>query len=407
MKRFTPRVILVIGWIAFMLFAYPGYLDFEATYALIDSRSTSYSGDGAPMLAFVWRWVSIILSGPTGMLVLQATLTLVGAYYLLRRVVADRSAAILACALLLFPPVIATVARICTDGAQVAFLLAGIVLLFNERRWVKLVALAALVVATAMRPGGATATLPIIVLAFEWKPDLHWFKRAALAFGAWIVVVAIATGATWTLVDRDVDGRAATLASIDILGTASRVGTIHDGDLAWAVFRATEAHHVRAADLLITARHDFMRTYPAAYVAHRADIFKRVLGFARLKSTWDPVYTRTTPSRESRYWIDHAARHSFVQIKLIDVVTVFSKTPLFTPYVYLVIALVLLGFAIKRRQRLEVMLLASGILYEVSLAVVADVPTFRSSHWLIASTMLAVAITIARTLAARRARPPA
>lgn len=407
MTRFTPRVILVIGLIVCLLYAYPGYLDDDAVWALMNSRENAYTNAGWPMLAYVWRWVSIAISGPAGMLLLQATFTLVGAYYLARRVIADRPAALVAVAVLLFPPVLATVARICVDGTQVAFLLVGVVLLSRERRWVKLVGLAALVIATVMRPGGAAATLPVVLIGFEWTPDLGRLKRFGLAFGVWIGVVVVGAAAVWALVDREPDARGARLAIHDILDTAPTLDRI-DSDVAWAVFRAsTGARDDDTAAFLVDARHDLVRNYPGAYAASRARTFWRTLGFARLKSSWDPVYTRTTPFLKARDWLRHAARHSAVQKGLNAAVTRLGKTPLFWPYVYFAIAFALLGIAIKRRQQLELLLLASGIAHELSLAIVVDVPTFRHSHWLIVSTLLALAFTIARTVAARRSRSPA
>jgi hypothetical protein len=406
MKRFTPRVILVIGWVVFMLYAYPGFLDHDAVWALMNSREDKYTNAGWPMFAYVWHWLSLFVGGPPGMLFLQATFTLVGAYHVVRRVVPDRLAAVIASGLLLFPPVMATVARLCVDSSQVAFLLVGVVLLLSDKRWVKIIGLAALLIATVMRPGGAAATLPLVVLAFEWKPELPRLSRFGLAFGVWIAIVLAGIGSMWLLVDREYQYRDAQLARHDILEVAKTLEPL-DGEFAWAVFRASIPLTDETAAFLVDARRDLMRSHPGAFAAHRARWFWRSLGLKRLRSSWDPVYTKTTPSKQARVWLHHAARHSAVQKTLNNAVRAFGKTPLFWPYVYFAIAIALLGVAIKRRRMLEGMLVASGLAHELSLAIVAEVPTFRHSHWLIVSTLIALAITIVRMVEARRAKAKA
>ena len=73
-----------------------------------------------------------------------------------------------------------------------------------------------------------------------------------------------------------------------------------------------------------------------------------------------------------------------------------STGVLFRPYVYLAIALILLPLALRRRERAAVVLLASGIAYELALFVVTSDAEYRYSHWMIVATLLAVVVLIAR-----------
>ncbi|MGE0395415.1 MAG: hypothetical protein AB7T06_01715 [Kofleriaceae bacterium] len=276
-------------------------------------------------------------------------------------------------------------------------------LLAAEQRRTKFVGLVALVIATAMRPGGAAATLPIILVIFDWNTGVGQLKRLGIAIGAWIGVIIIGTALLWAFVDRDIDGREAMLASVDVRGTASRLEKIDDAQLAWAVFLAT-APRRGSEKMLVSARRELVLAHPKEYLSHRAELFGRLLGLGSRGAEWQPAYTRIMPSRDARHMVRHTARHSYLQRKLNDAVITLSATPLFQPVFYLAAAVVLLGLAIKRRRRIEIAVLASGICHELSLAVVADTATFRSSHWLVVSTLVASAIAITRWWLARRAQ---
>jgi hypothetical protein len=67
------------------------------------------------MMSFVWRWVDTLIAGPLGMLCIQSTAMLWGLYKILSRFIAARSAALIAVALLLFPPNLVVMAVIWKD----------------------------------------------------------------------------------------------------------------------------------------------------------------------------------------------------------------------------------------------------------------------------------------------------
>ena len=71
-----------------------------------------------------------------------------------------------------------------------------------------------------------------------------------------------------------------------------------------------------------------------------------------------------------------------------------SLTPLFTPSLYLALALVLAGFA--RRQRDVLAILVAGVAFELSLLLTAASADYAQSCWMIASTCLAAAMLVAR-----------
>jgi hypothetical protein len=77
--------------------------------------------------------------------------------------------------------------------------------------------------------------------------------------------------------------------------------------------------------------------------------------------------------------------------------TVVRATPVFEPWIYLAISLLLLPLA--RRQRDVLALLCSGLVLESTLVLLAPSADYRYSHWMVITTCLAVIV-----LTARRAR---
>jgi hypothetical protein len=142
-------------------------------------------------------------------------------------------------------------------------------------------------------------------------------------------------------------------------------------------------------------------SHPGAYLAHRAATTRYVLALPG-----SPVYSPVMMHRlqytglvaqlgvgtgwsDLQGWMQRKAQW------------LAKKTPLFRPWMYLVLALVLLPFA--RRQRDVLALLLSGLGLEASLFVLAPTPDYRYSHWMVVCTCLAVVMLVARR--ARRATP--
>jgi hypothetical protein len=71
-----------------------------------------------------------------------------------------------------------------------------------------------------------------------------------------------------------------------------------------------------------------------------------------------------------------------------------EHTPLFSPWMYLILAFLLLPLA--HRQRDVAALLASGIVYELTQTITATNADHARSHWLIATVGIAVILLVAR-----------
>ncbi|MDB4956289.1 MAG: hypothetical protein JWO36_3858 [Myxococcales bacterium] len=430
----TARRILIIGWLVFALYAYPGYLSVDSIDQLIDSRVGAFTDWHSPMMTEVWRIVGWFVSGPAGMLLLQSIVFLVGAFALFRRVVTERAAAIAAVCMLVFPPVMATLAVIWPQSQLAAYLVACAVAATSKRRAIRIASLGFAFLACGMCGGGTIATLPIIVLGWQWHVGWRRWHQYATATGVWLIIALAALGVSSLLVDAKTDRNTIELATTDIVGILNYAPELTDGDIATAFegvtlpsplalqarARASYGHPERytagaaplfespstptALDALLHVRRSLALTYPGAYVAHRWHETVRILGLSRTKQ-WKPVYTSFVESAALRDPIRYTARHAPVQKVLMFGVRALEHTFLFHPYWYLILALLLAPLAIKRGQRDAVLLLSSGIVYELAQAVTCTTPSFRDSFWLVVATSLAIIIMRFRQQSQKRPKP--
>jgi hypothetical protein len=129
---------------------------------------------------------------------------------------------------------------------------------------------------------------------------------------------------------------------------------------------------------------------PRAYLAAHWDRFQDLTGLAPdppRANVWN-VFLEDFPQSEL---IDHAAAPSdFQQVTGGIFHWLAGATPLFRPWIYIVIALALL--ALCCRDRLTAGLFVSGLFYEASFFPVGVDPDYRYSHWLILCTVIATVL---------------
>jgi hypothetical protein len=414
----TPPRILTAGWLVFLLYAYPGYIGAEAADQLFDSRVGEITDWHSPMMTVVWRVVGVVISGPAGMLLLQSLLLLVGSFTLLRQRLPERTAAIAACAVLLFPPVLATTGQIHQDAQLAGFVVAGAAALTSVRLGVRLAGLGLLVIACGLPAGGALAVFPIILACFWWRPTSNRWSRLGVAAAASALVVITSSVVVYAVVDVRSERNEVSLAMSDILGTLQYAPDLTDpeartelGDAQLAVlanlqeraravygkpstyaagderfFEAPPNKEARKA--LYAARRSLALAYPRAYLRHRWRAMTHVLALSRSRSSV-VAYTMFVAVREHNVALQHAARHSSVQRWLVAPVRWISRTVIHRPYVYALLALVLLPLALLRRRPDAAALLASGLAYETALLFVTVRVSGTESHLLVVTTLLA------------------
>jgi hypothetical protein len=424
---FRARVVLAAGWIAFLLYAYPGFMSFDSAVQLREARAGHYSDWHPPVMAFIWRYLDMVVAGPLLMLLLQSGLLLFGSYALLRRVARPTYAACGAAGILLFPPIATAMAVIWKDSLMVGAVVAGLALVLAESRRRRIAGLALFALAAAVRYNGFTITLVPMIALFRWNDATGALRRYAVATIAWLATVGCAQLANRALVDEPMHPWHGSVAMFDIVGTIRFSPPLDDDTLAEAL-RGTPllvAHdfqrEARAAydptagvfriidtfmkqptdaeqrDAVARAWWQLVSAHPTAYLEHRWQVFERVLSLQREAEPW--IWTgidgtgadlvQLTPTR--------------FQNKLMRAAHRFATSWLMRVWVYLLSSLVVGAIAIAMRDRVAIAIVVSAISAELVLLIAAPTDDFRYSLWLVVAALLATFHVVATRLL--RARP--
>ncbi len=423
-QRVSPRTILWIGFAVFLLYAFPGYMSNDSVDQLLDARGGAFSDAHPPVMAEEWRLLDQIITGPILMLLVQGSLFLVGLYGILRHVMAARAAAVSAVAVMLFPPVLTTMAVIWKDSQMAAFLLAGTALLLGPRLPRRVLGLVLLSLGCAFRHNAFAAEVPLVGLLFVWRPGLRWWQRYAISAVASLAVFAGALGISSALTVHHV-AVVDSVALTDIVGVLNYSRDRGDEelrevlrgvpvrDLTGIQARARQLFSPRSAMPLFYGERPFYvmpkpeeheaiarawRTLIGgdlrSYLTYRGTAFLELLGLSE-SDLWLPVWAQFLGYQELRPYIHHNAGASgFQQLVAPGLLWTAFDITMFRPYLYAAIALLLLVWCC--RDALSFGLIASGLLYELSYFPADNTVDFRYSHWMITCTVIAVVVMFAR-----------
>ncbi|HWO27061.1 MAG TPA: hypothetical protein VNO30_50370 [Kofleriaceae bacterium] len=431
-----PWAVLAAGWAFLIVYAFPGVMTLDSFDHLDEARRGVYTDAHPPAINLLWRVVDYVIAGPFGMLVIQSGCFLVGLYAVLRRALGPRGAAWATTLVYVVPPVMGPFAVIWKDPLMAGFLMLGAAALLSARRGVRIAGLAAMAAATALRYNAFAATLPLVVLLFEWRPGLPRLRRYAISTAAWLAVTLGAQRFNAAIVDHELH-LWTVLAVFDIAGTLARTdGELTDAELEARFagtdllvhkdIHATIRELYKADNLLPIINHatkalwglpingtvgppaaqreaiarvwrDTITTWPGAYLAHRLAVMREAIGLGKTRASGAiPNRDFLSPERVHQDGLGTGwskLQHTLTRLNR----QCLRSTPLYSVWMYLVIALALLPLAL-RHPDLRALLL-SGLGLEASLLVLAASADYRYSHWLVICT-----IVIAVALGARRYR---
>jgi hypothetical protein len=408
-------VILVAAWALAIAYAYPGLMSTDSVVQLLQARHAEPLGDWhPPLMAVMWRTIELLVRGPFGMLVLQTGTFLFGIDMILRRALSPRNAAIVAAVVLLAPPVLSPMAVIWKDCQMAGFLASGIGLVMSPRRGSRVVGCVLLAIATALRYNAIAATLPAVVLLFEW--GWRGWRRYALAAAVWLAITVAAMTTNKMLVEREDHVWHSSIALSDIVGTirwahdwqtdreleellAGTPLVVHQDILTrcrwwynpynyWSMIHGDRRifdppSTAEQRDAIASTWLHVVTAHPGAYLAHRWKVFRFLL------SSNGGVWTGFVEIPGQDTTLGSVSTHSPLQTEWQDANTWLSTTLLFRPRFYLMLALALLCLA---RSRLAAGIVASGVCYELSYFFLAASPDFRYSHWLIVCTLVGLVL---------------
>lgn len=433
LREAPPWLVLVAGWLIVIVFAFPGLMTQDSYDHLREARDRFYTDLHPPAMNLLWAISDYIVAGPFGILVVQNTCFLVGLHRIFKVTFAPRRAAWIAVAVHLFPPVLLPMAVIWKDSVMAGVTVLGVACLMRPERRTQLAGLAWLFVASCVRYNAFAATLPLIFFLFQWKP-LVWWKRYPLAFGVWLAITVAAFGANRALTDRQMYFVDSSLAVFDIAGTLSNLdetlpddelrrvlaGTEPQGDelhaklrrlysprsflpLVWPMkgppvwnlpINGTEPAPEVQRDAIERAWKQVVMDHPRAYLAHRFAAYGELLGFSSEPSDAGFVPRKVMrPDLVGPYGLGLEAS-KLQRLLSRPMAALRDHSPLFTPWLYLVLALVLLPLA-WRHVDLRA-LLASAVVFELALFPLIQSPDYRYSHWMVICTVCAVIVLVAR-----------
>lgn len=425
-REAPPSFALAVGWFVVLLYAYPGQMNRDSFEALRQARTRFFDDAHPAAYTTLWRMLEWVVAGPTAMFLVQSAMFTLGLYTILRRVLSSRAAAWCTTGLLVVPPVLVPLAMISTHAMMAGFLALGTGALLSDHRRVQIAGLAAMLGATAVQPSAVVATLPLVVLLFTWGEG----KRVLRALGAWLAITVVAFGLNAVLAKQPAHAWSSSLAMFDIAGTLAHANEdvpdaallatlgatglrgeldVHSairthyrpddplrlvtGEAApWAPGPDGAAPPVKARAALARAARELASAHPGAYLRHRLAVFGELVWTAGFHPEL-AVPSPDPPSDALKFGIP--VRVSDAQYAMFRVFEVLAeRTPLFAPWLYFVVALILL--VLSRGHPDVRALIASGLAFQVSQLVTATGPAYGRSHWLIASTCVAAILLIAR-----------
>jgi hypothetical protein len=420
-----PFTVVFAAWIFVVVYAFPGYMNWDASEQETQARAGEFWDGHPPLMAFMWRLAERLAHGPFLMLLLQTSLFAWGLFAAFRLRFLPRTAAWLAAALLLFPPVLTPMAVVWKDAQMAGFLLAGIMLTLQPSRRARVAGIALLFLGVGVRHNAPFALPGLCMFAVATWGVRRNLVVIAAAMGLALALTAGAMFVNAKLILGRENTWIRTIAMHDILGTVcmsdpmsdaevrdllTGVPLLIDGDLQqkfcakydprvwfqvsfgdgapfsqrpWAKERSARKHAwIRA-----------LREHPLAYLHHRWRVFAEVIGLTT-NPPWEPACQEFGANHDQMQALGEAHTLSWFQIEVGKVAQWFAaKTPAYRPWAYAVIGLILLGFALVRRDGWLAALLTSGMLYEASYFIGAPSPDFRYSHWLVTCVCIA-AITV-------------
>lgn len=442
MIRQTDRLglgVLAAGWLAFLFVGFPGQFTQDSVDQLLEARGRLLTDAHPPLMSFIWRYIDKVIPGMFGMFALQTSLLLAGLFLVFRRATTDRAAAAIALAVLWFPPVAAPMMVVWKDSLMAGACMLGFALLLDTRRqWF---GLALIGIGCALRYNGLALALPIVVLLF----NVGARRRYVMSVAAWVLIALLNVGINSALADRKMHFWSASLAPMDIAGTLCYDERRYSDAELEQLFAGTDLRihdHIEArmCELFARSTHarlihpdngmwplvdsgtvptpeprraaifrvwkDVVLSRPVAYLKYRLSVFYRSLSFHG--KPWGMVTPRVPQVALNRpdklAQLDISVRDSTIQAVWIGASTwIAESTPLFRPWLYLLVALLLLAVA---RRREIVALLLSGIALELSLLPLAVSPDYRYAHWLVLTTYVAgVLIVLDRRRPVTRSAP--
>lgn len=444
-QRRLPWVAAMLGSAFLVLVFYPGLMSPDSFTQMGQARSGVLTDAHPPLLVYFWMGAELFVVGPFLMLVAQVLLVMGGVLVVSRHLTDDpwwQAGIVLVVAL--FPPTASILGVIWKDIWLEGFVLWAVhfaLLAWRGSRWWGLAAVVSMWFAAGMRHNGLAAVAPVaVLLAVPWVARWRvstWLRGAgALALGGVLSVVVFGLVSTFqSAVVHEHDSYWQVLAAYDLAGISAREDELlipeHRLRPGAGLAEVQEAYSPRSLlplqrrlcpedtaacgylyqpttdpELLSDVSDAWLGAildHPAAYLDHRADVFRELVGLTP-PGVWSP-YAATRFTAEGEFVVPPSP----FAAKVAGAYEELSDTLLYRPFVYLLVlaGLCVLGAVALARSRgrtgaAHVVLATSGLTYALSYFPLAPSPGYRYTHLAVVCTVMVGLSAPALVRAARR-----
>jgi hypothetical protein len=425
---------------------HPGAMSYDTFAMLSQARTGAYVDAWPPTFAALWSVLDRLVPGPSLILALQLSLYFCGAALTIG-VLSRRCPVLALVAFIVFaiwPALHGIIGVIWIDNVMAAMFMLAIAtatIAFGESKAIRAILLVvsstALFLAVGLRHNAAAAGGPIAMLIIyaAISPAALCVRSLAIVTGGGVALIAICFALAaqlsgnlaqtkvnfWTgLPQYDLAGIAVrtsgeyfdeavfapqTFEDVRTLYSARSFIPLHAGYQVHQEEQGLEAAHATPLTRrfqegsnsdrreLISAILSAITSHPGAYLAHRMDVFRSLIGAPPWINLWGAVYTRIDPNDLGILHRPELSSAFFEKLRHL------SKEPIYRPYSYLAVSLIsfpiLIAFSIwTRDHRLAIasLICLSGLLHMLGLFFVVLSSDFRYSHWMITTTVLSIVI---------------
>lgn len=423
-ERLRLAGVILGGLVIVSIYAFPGYLAYDALDQLRQARAGVMTDWHPPIMSALWGVLDRIVPGTLLMLVLQCSLFLGGLYAILRRTLSPTRAVVLTLVVFAMPPVLTMMAVVLKDCLMAGALLVGCAGLTSKRRWAQYASLGVFLLAAGLRHNAISVVVPLVALLSPWPASKGPWIRGLAGGVIGLALMGSAMLVNKSLTDVESHPFQGMLAPMDIVNTIALAPDLSDAEVHELAPGITFVKpsgiqaHARALFNIYALPQNFAQggdrfydgpttdegraavnhawfalvtSYPGAYLTGRFLMMRELIGLTDAKYT--PVYEARNEAAMLKVNGEPPAERNAVQRWLAKKMIKLGRTSLlFRPYVYLILAIGLL--VLLRRDRMMVALLVSGLSYLALDVIAIPGPDIRYLWWLMVVTLIAVAVRL-------------
>ncbi len=421
-NRLVVLALAAAGYALTLYVFFPGVMTYDAKYIYIATKAAQPGDWQSPLMVAIWKWIDPLAPGAASMFLLIVTIYWI-AFTLLALSIARRSLPLAALLLVLaaLPPSFTLLGIIWRDILFAASWLLAVVLAWAVRERTaamrvpaQIVALGFAALGILLRPNALFA-IPILAIYILW-PMAFRLKRAALVY----IPLAVAFYALVPLVyygalnakkenplhsvfvfDLGGISHFAKTNQFPVTFTPEQSALLIDGcyqptlwDIYWNrdpckfVMAKLEAEKIFGTPVLSSAWLRAVTSHPIAYLQHRA-------AFMRTFLLGDNLTLWTLDVEDPRLYL-YTDRPAFMALRATD--GLLKKTPVMRAGTWLLIDLVILAFAWRRRETPEgafaIGACGSAAIYVLTFFPAGVAPDFRYAYWAVLAAFTSAAVML-------------